>query len=498
MTDEQDEDALFDRLAKNLEAVRQDAELVRSRGADGIAAGLARAEIELRSQATEIEALRQRIEQQDAVAARLEAAAAKGEADLERLRQTVNVLSRRVREQAEVLDRWSGRRPWPPGAAWVGIALAVLILGGGAALWTASGREPTLGALTHRFVLRFSEFSGIRLAGPGEPTQSVRTVADTGGNPEPAPQPPAVSAPAVSAAPAPVAPSSAAAVAPAEAPVAASPPPAEVPAGIPPTPAAAASSSAEAPAAAASPPAPTLAVAAPPPAAASAGGTSPSTQAPAAAASPPASTLAVAAPPPAAASAGGTSPSTQAPAAAASPSAPTLAVAAPPPAAAQASGTSPSTQAPAAAASPPAPTLAVAAPPPAQPEAAVPPATPTSAAAPPMARSEARTPAATVVALSSPPAHAARQIVLRATADTWVQVRQKGGRVLLTRNMQAGESWPVPVEPDLLLNTGNADGLDLDVDGIPTRLTGAKGGVVRNVPLDADLLRSGVAVRLTH
>ena len=115
-----------------------------------------------------------------------------------------------------------------------------------------------------------------------------------------------------------------------------------------------------------------------------------------------------------------------------------------------------------------------------------------------MARSEARTPAATVVALSSPPAHAARQIVLRATADTWVQVRQKGGRVLLTRNMQAGESWPVPAEPDLLLNTGNADGLDLDVDGIPSRLTGAKGGVVRNVPLDADLLRSGVAVRLTH
>jgi cytoskeleton protein RodZ len=89
-------------------------------------------------------------------------------------------------------------------------------------------------------------------------------------------------------------------------------------------------------------------------------------------------------------------------------------------------------------------------------------------------------------------------IVLRAAAETWVSVRQSGGRTLLTKTMNAGETWPVPSEPNLLLDTGNANALVLEVDGVPARLTGAKGIVIHNVPLDADLLGSGMAVRLGH
>jgi cytoskeleton protein RodZ len=72
------------------------------------------------------------------------------------------------------------------------------------------------------------------------------------------------------------------------------------------------------------------------------------------------------------------------------------------------------------------------------------------------------------------------------------------GPVLLTRTMNAGETWPVPAEPKLLLDTGNATGLILEVDGVPTKLTGAKGIVIHNVPLDNDLLGSGVVVRLAQ
>jgi len=86
--------------------------------------------------------------------------------------------------------------------------------------------------------------------------------------------------------------------------------------------------------------------------------------------------------------------------------------------------------------------------------------------------------------------------VLRATADTWVQVRQNGGPLLLSRTMNAGETWPVPAEPGLLLDTGNAKGLVLEVEGVATRLTGAKGIVIHNVLLDTDLLGSGAVVRL--
>ena len=64
MMDEQDEDAVFDRLAKSLEAVRQDAELVRSHGAEAMKEGIARAETELRALGAAIEALCQRVEQQ--------------------------------------------------------------------------------------------------------------------------------------------------------------------------------------------------------------------------------------------------------------------------------------------------------------------------------------------------------------------------------------------------------------------------------------------------
>ena len=44
-----------------------------------------------------------------------------------------------------------------------------------------------------------------------------------------------------------------------------------------------------------------------------------------------------------------------------------------------------------------------------------------------------------------------------------------------------------------MLDTGNAHGLDLDVDGVPTRLTGAV--VLHNVPIKADLLVAGSAAR---
>jgi cytoskeleton protein RodZ len=77
--------------------------------------------------------------------------------------------------------------------------------------------------------------------------------------------------------------------------------------------------------------------------------------------------------------------------------------------------------------------------------------------------------------------------VLRATAGSWVEVRQKGGRVLLRRTMKAGETWTVPAEPDLLLDSGNAGALMLEVNGVPTKLPGVKPGVVRNVPLDTGL-----------
>lgn len=85
----------------------------------------------------------------------------------------------------------------------------------------------------------------------------------------------------------------------------------------------------------------------------------------------------------------------------------------------------------------------------------------------------------------SPPGDAAR-VVLRFKADSWVQVREKQGAVLLNRVMRAGESWPVPKGEPLLLTTGNALGTEVVVDGTALPPLGTAGVVRRDVPLDAD------------
>jgi cytoskeleton protein RodZ len=83
------------------------------------------------------------------------------------------------------------------------------------------------------------------------------------------------------------------------------------------------------------------------------------------------------------------------------------------------------------------------------------------------------------------------RIVLRASADAWLQVRDRSGQVLLSRTLHAGETWAVPARSNLLLTTGNAGGTDLLVDGVPTGALGGSGAVRRDLPLDPDQIKDG-------
>jgi len=97
-------------------------------------------------------------------------------------------------------------------------------------------------------------------------------------------------------------------------------------------------------------------------------------------------------------------------------------------------------------------------------------------------------PAATVPAQ---PAADANRIVLRATADAWMQVKDHSGNVLLNRTLKAGDTWPVPPRADLVLTTGNAGGTDILVDGASTPSLGGSGAVRREIPLDPDQIKDG-------
>ncbi len=93
-----------------------------------------------------------------------------------------------------------------------------------------------------------------------------------------------------------------------------------------------------------------------------------------------------------------------------------------------------------------------------------------------------------------PPLPEGTRIVLRAKADTWLEVRDRQRRVLLNRVLRAGETWPVPPgkQPgQLLLSTGNAGGTEVLVDGQLTAALGNDGVVRHDLPLDPDAIRDG-------
>jgi cytoskeleton protein RodZ len=131
--------------------------------------------------------------------------------------------------------------------------------------------------------------------------------------------------------------------------------------------------------------------------------------------------------------------------------------------------------------------------PPTQAAAALPTPNPTGASAP-----AASNPGSPPGEGSAPGANGATQgvaddarIVLRATSDAWMQVREIRGQVLLNRVLRAGETWSVPARPNLVLTTGNAGGTEIDVDGAPAVSLGASGLVRRDVPLDPEAIKSG-------
>lgn len=86
------------------------------------------------------------------------------------------------------------------------------------------------------------------------------------------------------------------------------------------------------------------------------------------------------------------------------------------------------------------------------------------------------------------------RVVLRATADSWIQIRDGGGNIVFSRILRAGDSYNVPNRGDLVLITGNAGALEVQVDGKALPPLGRVGAVRRDIALDPDRLLAGTAV----
>jgi cytoskeleton protein RodZ len=108
-------------------------------------------------------------------------------------------------------------------------------------------------------------------------------------------------------------------------------------------------------------------------------------------------------------------------------------------------------------------------------------ATPAPAEAPTVQQAEAPaapaiSPTSAAAAVPVPPVPDGQsRILIRVSADAWLQVRDR----------------EVPPKPNLVLTTGNAGGTDLVVDGVTSPPLGGSGAVRRDLPLDPDLIKDG-------
>ena len=83
------------------------------------------------------------------------------------------------------------------------------------------------------------------------------------------------------------------------------------------------------------------------------------------------------------------------------------------------------------------------------------------------------------------------RVVLHAKLDSWVQVRDQDDVLLLTRVLRPGDVYRVPNQTGLTLLTGNAGGVEIEVDGQRLGTFGRVGVVRRNIALDPDRLLGG-------
>jgi cytoskeleton protein RodZ len=91
------------------------------------------------------------------------------------------------------------------------------------------------------------------------------------------------------------------------------------------------------------------------------------------------------------------------------------------------------------------------------------------------------------------PVPPAAKVVIRANRDSWIEIRDKDGAVVLQRVLRQGETFNVPDQKGLLMTTGNAGGIVIELEGRPLQALGSLGVVKRGIKLDPTALSDGSA-----
>jgi cytoskeleton protein RodZ len=127
--------------------------------------------------------------------------------------------------------------------------------------------------------------------------------------------------------------------------------------------------------------------------------------------------------------------------------------------------------------------------------------------APPIAAASGATSPAVVAATAPAPVQAADNVanaaandpapgakgpmVIQATADAWIEIKNATGRVVYQTVLHPGDSYTVPDQPQLTLTTGNASATEVVLSG--NTIGPLKGHVLHNIPLDAASLKAAAS-----
>lgn len=87
---------------------------------------------------------------------------------------------------------------------------------------------------------------------------------------------------------------------------------------------------------------------------------------------------------------------------------------------------------------------------------------------------------------AAPPS--ANRVVIEIIEASWVQIVDAKGSAIVRQVLKAGDKYLVPDEKGLVMETGNAGGLKITVDGKALPSLGASGQIRRKISLDPDRL----------
>lgn len=96
-------------------------------------------------------------------------------------------------------------------------------------------------------------------------------------------------------------------------------------------------------------------------------------------------------------------------------------------------------------------------------------------------------------AAQPPPVPPAAKVVIRANRDSWIEIRDKEDAIVLQRVLRQGETFNVPDQKGMVMTTGNAGGIVIELEGRPLQALGSLGVVKRGIKLDPTSLSDGSA-----